>query len=85
VLFQQQFSHTVKLLEYDTRFSVYGSDFLLYDYQTPLEIPKELSSSFDVVVADPPFLSDECLTKTALTMRYLSKGPLILCTGMLSP
>jgi len=71
----------VKLLEYDTRFSVYGSDFLLYDYQTPLEIPKELSSSFDVVVADPPFLSDECLTKTALTMRYLSKGPLILCTG----
>lgn len=74
-------SVNVKLLEYDTRFSVYGSDFLLYDYQTPLEIPKELSSSFDVVVADPPFLSDECLTKTALTMRYLSKGPLILCTG----
>lgn len=76
------FSSAVKLLEYDTRFSVYGSDFLLYDYQSPLEIPKEFSSSFDVVVADPPFLSDECLTKTALTMRYLSKGPLILCTGM---
>nr|CAG4641900.1 EOG090X0ABW [Eurycercus lamellatus] len=72
---------TIKLLEFDTRFSIYGEDFILYDYRSPLEISKELSSSFDVVVADPPFLSEECLTKTALTMRYLSKGPLILCTG----
>nr|CAG4646447.1 EOG090X0ABW [Macrothrix elegans] len=72
---------TIRLLEYDTRFSVYGEDFILYDYNSPLEIPKELGSSFDLVVADPPFLSEECLTKTALTMRYLSKGPLILCTG----
>nr|CAG4637218.1 EOG090X0ABW [Ceriodaphnia reticulata] len=71
----------IHLFEYDTRFSVYGSDFTFYDYRSPLEVPKELGSSFDVVVADPPFLSEECLTKTALTMRYLSKGPLILCTG----
>ncbi len=70
------------MFEYDTRFSVYGNDFVLYDYRSPLEIPKELGSSFSVVVADPPFLSEECLTKTALTMRYLSKGPLILCTGI---
>ena len=52
-----------------------------YDYNAPLEVPQILQSTFDVVVADPPFLSDECLTKTAMTMRYLSKGPLILCTG----
>lgn len=77
------FSASAYLLEYDTRFSVYGADFIFYDYRSPLEIPKELGSSFDVVVADPPFLSEECLTKTALTMRYLSKGPLILCTGVL--
>ncbi|KZS14456.1 Lysine N-methyltransferase N6AMT2 [Daphnia magna] len=70
-----------QLFEYDTRFSVYGDDFTFYDYRSPLEIPKDLGSSFEVVVADPPFLSEECLTKTALTMRYLSKGPLILCTG----
>lgn len=72
---------TCIVFEYDTRFSVYGNDFVLYDYRSPLEVPKELGSSFSVVVADPPFLSEECLTKTALTMRYLSKGPLILCTG----
>lgn len=71
-----------QLFEYDTRFSVYGDDFTFYDYRSPLEIPKDLGSSFEVVVADPPFLSEECLTKTALTMRYLSKGPLILCTGI---
>lgn len=70
------------LLEFDTRFSMYGPDFVLYDYRSPLEVPKELNSFFDVVVADPPFLSEECLTKTAMTMRYISKGPhLILCTG----
>nr|CAG4649541.1 EOG090X0ABW [Scapholeberis mucronata] len=74
---------TVKahLFEYDTRFSVYGDDFVFYDYRSPLEVPKELGSSFSVVIADPPFLSEECLTKTSITMRYLSKGPLILCTG----
>nr|CAG4634952.1 EOG090X0ABW [Alona affinis] len=74
---------TVRLLEFDTRFSMYGTDFVFYDYRSPLEFPSKeaMSSSFDVVVADPPFLSEECLTKTALTMRYLSKGPLILCTG----
>nr|CAG4636376.1 EOG090X0ABW [Eubosmina coregoni] len=72
---------TCTVFEYDTRFSVYGTDFVLYDYRSPLEVPKELGSSYNVVIADPPFLSEECLTKTAVTMRYLSKGPLILCTG----
>nr|CAG4650348.1 EOG090X0ABW [Sida crystallina] len=74
-------SCTVKLLEFDSRFSCYGSDFVPYDYNAPLEVPKDLQSSFTVVVADPPFLSEECLTKTALTMRFLTKGSLILCTG----
>lgn len=77
------FNVLAHLFEYDTRFSVYGDDFTFYDYHSPLEVPRELGSSFEVVVADPPFLSEECLTKTALTMRYLSKGPLILCTGSL--
>ncbi|XP_018321041.1 EEF1A lysine methyltransferase 1 isoform X2 [Agrilus planipennis] len=33
------------------------------------------------VIADPPFLSDECLTKTAVTLKYLAKENIILCTG----
>nr|CAG4644161.1 EOG090X0ABW [Lepidurus arcticus] len=71
----------VKLLEFDTRFAAYGEDFVLYDFSSPLDLPREFRSSFDLVVADPPFLSEECLTKSAVTVRYLTKGPIILCTG----
>ena len=37
--------------------------------------------SFDLVLADPPFLSDECLTKTAVTLKFLAKDKILLCTG----
>jgi len=69
------------LLEYDQRFSVFGDEFVLYDYRAPLEVPAELRGQCDLVVADPPFLSEECLTKTALTVRLLSKQHVLLCTG----
>ncbi|XP_014611329.1 PREDICTED: protein-lysine N-methyltransferase n6amt2 [Polistes canadensis] len=71
----------VTLLEYDSRFAVFGSDFISYDYNFPLNIPKDLYNSFDLVIADPPFLSDECLTKTAVTIKLLSKNKIVLCTG----
>ncbi|XP_015589435.1 EEF1A lysine methyltransferase 1 [Cephus cinctus] len=71
----------VVLLEYDQRFAVYGSDFIPYDYKSPLDIPRDLSSYFDLVIADPPFLSEECLMKTAVTIKFLSKKKIILCTG----
>ncbi len=29
-----------------------------------------MDPSFDVVLADLPYLSEECLTKTAITIRY---------------
>ena len=35
-------------------------------------------SAFDVVFADPPFLSEECLTKTAVTIKFMAKGKIIL-------
>ena len=33
--------------------------------------------------ADPPFLSEECLTKTLVTVRWLARpgARLVLCTG----
>jgi len=34
-----------------------------------------------LVFADPPFLSDECLTKTAVTVKFMAKEKIILCTG----
>ncbi|XP_076762887.1 EEF1A lysine methyltransferase 1 [Xylocopa sonorina] len=71
----------VTLFEYDVRFKVYDSDFVPYDYKFPLNIPRESSNSYDLVIADPPFLSDECLTKTALTIKFLAKRNIVLCTG----
>lgn len=74
----------VKLLEYDRRFEKYDDDFVFYDYNEPLELPAELQTMFDLVVADPPFLSEECLIKTAETIKFLSKDKVLLCTGIMN-
>ncbi|CAB0033948.1 unnamed protein product [Trichogramma brassicae] len=72
---------TVKLFEFDTRFAVFGEDFVKYDYNSPKEISQKHIGAFDVVVCDPPFLSQECLSKTSTTVKLLSKGKIVLCTG----
>ncbi|XP_033843487.1 EEF1A lysine methyltransferase 1 [Periophthalmus magnuspinnatus] len=73
---------SVLLLEYDRRFSSYGDDFIFYDYHQPLAFPAHIQPhSFDVVLADPPYLSHECLSKVAQTVHYLGKGKVLLCTG----
>lgn len=70
------------VLEYDRRFATYGDDFVFYDYNEPLSLPAGVApQSFDVVLADPPYLSEECLSKVAQTIKYLSKGKVLLCTG----
>ena len=70
------------LLEYDRRFEIYGDGFVFYDYNKPLELPKALQiEPFDLVIADPPFLSEECLRKMAQTIKFLAKGKILLCTG----
>lgn len=70
------------LLEYDRRFEMYGDNFVFYDYIDPLNLPNKLSKrSFDMVIADPPYLSEECLRKTAQTIAFLAKEKILLCTG----
>ncbi|XP_074551006.1 EEF1A lysine methyltransferase 1 [Halichoeres trimaculatus] len=70
------------VLEYDRRFATYGDDFIFYDYNEPLSLPASVApQSFDVVLADPPYLSEECLSKVTQTIKYLSKGKVLLCTG----
>lgn len=69
------------VLEYDRRFAIYGEEFVFYDYNEPLALAGAAPQSFDVVVADPPYLSEECLTKVAQTIKHLSKGKVLLCTG----
>ena len=71
------------LLEYDRRFEIYGSSFAYYDYNDPLTLPQPLvAHSFGIVVADPPFLSEECLCKVAQTIKFLAQDKVILCTGI---
>uniref|UniRef100_A0A1I8BVS3 Protein-lysine N-methyltransferase n=1 Tax=Meloidogyne hapla TaxID=6305 RepID=A0A1I8BVS3_MELHA len=74
----------VKLFEYDKRFQQrYPTSFIHYDYRNPLNIDKYYSEYFDFIIADPPFLSDECFIKVAQTIRILAKPKfkLIFCTG----
>ncbi|CAK0783943.1 hypothetical protein CVIRNUC_007146 [Coccomyxa viridis] len=73
------------LLEFDPRFEALGN-FALYDYREPRAVPEDLKGAFRVVVADPPYLSEECLRKTLETVKVLAEpsdeGPgLYLLTG----
>ena len=52
----------IKLLEYDERFAVF-KEFVRYDFEKAIQLPAELKGSFDVIICDPPFLSQDCQTK----------------------
>jgi hypothetical protein len=77
----------IYLFEYDSRFARLApaaSHFVNYDFNAPLRIPSSLRGKVDRVLADPPFLSDECLTRTAMTVRALlakERGKTMVCTG----
>ena len=73
----------IKLFEYDSRFEIYGNDFIFYDYKKPLEFNESLEHYFDLIIADPPFLSGECHIKTGMTIKKIGKEnlKLIICTG----
>ena len=72
------------VFEFDKRFDVFQTDFVFYDFKEPLEFDKDLLKSFDFLIIDPPFLSQECWEKTSRTARALVKdnGKLLVCTGM---
>ncbi|CAH2044792.1 unnamed protein product, partial [Iphiclides podalirius] len=72
---------TVTLLEFDRRFEVHAPDFVFYDYNFPDKLPPEMARAYDLVVADPPFLSEECISKTAQTIELLAKEKVVVCTG----
>ncbi|XP_030163478.1 EEF1A lysine methyltransferase 1 isoform X2 [Lynx canadensis] len=79
-LHREDFS--IYIFEYDKRFAIYGEEFIFYDYNNPLDLPEKIAAhSFDIVIADPPYLSEECLRKTSETIKYLTQGKILLCTG----
>jgi hypothetical protein len=52
----------IKLLEYDERFAVF-KEFVYYDFEKAVQLPPEMKASFDHIICDPPFLSEDCQTK----------------------
>ncbi|XP_055377323.1 protein-lysine N-methyltransferase CG9154 [Condylostylus longicornis] len=74
-----------KIFEYDERFSVYGSDFVHYDINNA-EIEdylQEYSNLFDIIIADPPFLSEDCIQNISLIVKKLAKPDtkILFCSG----
>ncbi|KAH8887063.1 NAD(P)-binding protein [Thozetella sp. PMI_491] len=89
---QEEDKPKLVLLEHDNRFAVFP-EFVFYDFAQPVKLPAELKGCADRIICDPPFLSEDCQTKAALTVRWLSKASsagasaaalphrLIVCTG----
>ncbi|XP_036677318.2 protein-lysine N-methyltransferase CG9154-like [Drosophila suzukii] len=78
----------VRIFEYDPRFGAYGTDFVLYDLNCVggnTNYLKEHHHQYDLIVADPPFLSQECTLKTCEIITRLQRNPseckIILCSG----
>ncbi|KAI1278018.1 Protein-lysine N-methyltransferase M142.8 [Halotydeus destructor] len=70
------------LFEFDKRFSKYGEDFVFYDYNEPFSVVDRFrENSFDLIVADPPFLSEECFEKTTDTVKHLTSDKIVFCSG----
>ncbi|KAK3384794.1 putative N6-adenine methyltransferase-domain-containing protein [Podospora didyma] len=63
----------VVFLEYDQRFAIFP-EFVFYDFQQPFKLPGHLKGSIDCIISDPPFLSEDCQTKVALTVRWLMRS-----------
>ncbi|KAN0101911.1 putative N6-adenine methyltransferase domain containing protein [Hyaloscypha variabilis] len=78
------------LLEFDRRFEVFP-EFVYFDFNDPLSLPPVMKANIDHIICDPPFLSEDCQTKAAMTVRWLSRSwgadspatdsRLIVCTG----
>ncbi|XP_049531925.1 protein-lysine N-methyltransferase CG9154 [Anopheles darlingi] len=73
------------LFEFDERFSCHGHHFHQYDYNRADEMNylDEFRESFDLIIADPPFLSEECIEKMGIMMKKIAKPncKLLLCSG----
>ncbi|KAH8375109.1 hypothetical protein KR093_011650 [Drosophila rubida] len=83
----KQMKFNVNIFEYDQRFVAYGSDFVHYDYNAIDGNPNYLSqhnNSYDLIIADPPFLSEECMTKMSKIVMNLQRNTdskIVFCSG----
>jgi hypothetical protein len=65
------------LLEYDSRFNVFGEDFVQFDYKAPEALRDNapfLLGNVDVFLIDPPFLNAECLSGFAAAVSLMKRS-----------
>ena len=76
----------VRLFEFDRRFEQqYGEKFVFYDYNEPLNFDAQLKASFDLLIADPPHLSETCMVNYGISIRsLLERGGKIIFLSALS-
>ncbi|SPO05085.1 related to NADH2 dehydrogenase (ubiquinone) 40K chain [Cephalotrichum gorgonifer] len=75
---------SVILLEHDERFKVFA-EYVHYDYRRPFNLPGHLQGTIDRVICDPPFLNEDCQTKMAMSVRWMTRAAkaarVIISTG----
>lgn len=78
----------VRLFEFDRRFTLFGADFVFYDYKNTANLYedmlyKDYDKYFDIVLADPPFLSQECIEQMSVFIKRVAKDDanLLICSG----
>lgn len=74
------------MFEFDKRFAAFGNDFVPYDYNNvhkQSDYMNEYREYFDIIIADPPFLSEECIESTGRLVNKLKKedAKIVLCSG----
>ncbi|XP_050078420.1 protein-lysine N-methyltransferase CG9154 [Anopheles maculipalpis] len=73
------------LFEFDERFASYGDNFQQYDYNRAYDAGymDAFADKFDLIIADPPFLSEECIEKIGAIVKKISKqnAKIVLCSG----
>ncbi|KAJ1835316.1 Protein-lysine N-methyltransferase efm5 [Coemansia sp. RSA 2706] len=75
VAFRNKYSRdNAFVFEFDSRFDVFKDQFVHYDFNQPLGFARaaDLKHKFKFIVADPPFLNEDCLSQTMETARFLA-------------
>ena len=71
-----------RCFEFDRKFDLGDGGFTFYDYNSPTDLPADLKGHFDMIVADPPYVTRETWEKYRLTIEYLLApgGKILLST-----
>ncbi|ELP89245.1 hypothetical protein EIN_487270 [Entamoeba invadens IP1] len=64
---------TFTLFEYDTRFQSTGVNFTFYDLNKPEMVLEKYIHLFDLLIIDPPFLSEDTTDKVYKTAQLIAK------------